>query len=142
MSSKHTSEQTYSGLIHYVYFFVIGFLVISDIVSGYFDVFKDRGHLGKLGLQIIRDMNIDFQSTKQLLVSMTAVSIWTSVIVTNKRNESTPNMSVRKYVWRKDHGYFTFAEVICRTRLESDPDPSSGGIHACNLFPEIRRTSQ
>jgi hypothetical protein len=25
-------------------------------------------------------------------------------------------MSGRKYVWRKDHGYFTFAEVVCGTR--------------------------
>ena len=30
--------------------------------------------------------------------------------------------------------------MVCGTRLESDPDPSSGGVHACNLFPEIRRT--
>jgi hypothetical protein len=42
--------------------------VVTNIVSRYFDVFKDRGHLGKLGLQIIRDVKIDFQSTKQLLV--------------------------------------------------------------------------
>jgi hypothetical protein len=25
-----------------------------------------------------------------------------------------------------DGGYFTFAEVVCETWLESDPDPSSG----------------
>jgi hypothetical protein len=37
-------------------------------------------------------------------------------------------MSNWKYVWRKDHGYFTFAEVVCGTRLESDPDPSSDEI--------------
>jgi hypothetical protein len=29
---------------------------------------KDQGHLSKLGLQIIQDVKIDFQSTKQLLV--------------------------------------------------------------------------
>jgi hypothetical protein len=59
-----------------------------------------------------------------------------------KGNESTLKMSGRKYVWRKDHGYFTFAEVVCGTRLESDPDPSSGGVHACSLLPEIRRQHQ
>ena len=47
-----------------------------------------------------------------------------------------------KYVWRKDHGYFTFAEVVCGTWLESDPEPSSGGVHACSLLPEIRRQHQ
>jgi hypothetical protein len=51
-------------LIHYG----IGLHVISDIISGYFDVFKDRGHPGKLGLQITWDVKIEFQSTKQLLV--------------------------------------------------------------------------
>jgi hypothetical protein len=44
-----------------VSFFGVGFHVISDIVSGYFDVFKDRGHLSKLGLQIIRDFYVYFQ---------------------------------------------------------------------------------
>jgi hypothetical protein len=39
-------------------------------------------------------------------------------------------------------GYFTFAEVVCGTWLESDPDPSSGGVQACSLLPEIRRQHQ
>jgi hypothetical protein len=43
--------------------------VVTNIVSGYFDVFKNRGHLGKLGLHSIRDVKIDFQSTKQLLAT-------------------------------------------------------------------------
>jgi hypothetical protein len=42
--------------------------VVTNIVSGYFDVFKNRGHLGKLGLHSIWDVKVDFQSTKQLLV--------------------------------------------------------------------------
>jgi hypothetical protein len=42
--------------------------VVTNVVSGYVDVFKDRGHLSKLGLQIIQDVKIDLQSTKQLLV--------------------------------------------------------------------------
>jgi hypothetical protein len=45
-------------------------------------------------------------------------------------------------IWRKDHGYFTFAEVVCGTWLESDPDPSSGGVHTCSLLPEIRGQHQ
>jgi hypothetical protein len=36
-----------------------------------------------------------------------------------------------KYVWRKDHGYFTFAEVVCATWFEDDEDTSSGGVHTC-----------
>jgi hypothetical protein len=44
------------------------------------------------------------------------------------------NMLDWKYVWRKDHGYFTFAEVVCGTWLESNPDPSSGGVHTCSLL--------
>jgi hypothetical protein len=42
--------------------------VVTNVVSGYLDVLKDWGHLSKLGLQIIRDVKIDLQSTKQLLV--------------------------------------------------------------------------
>ena len=52
------------------------------------------------------------------------------------------NMFDWKYVWRKNHGYFTFAEVVCGTWLESDPDSSSGGVHACSLLPEIRGQHQ
>ena len=52
------------------------------------------------------------------------------------------NMFDWKYVWRKDHGYFTFAEVVCGTWLKSDPDPSIGGVHTCSLLPEIRRQHQ
>jgi hypothetical protein len=42
--------------------------VVTNVVSGYVDILKDQGHLSKLGLQIIQDVKIDFQSTKQLLV--------------------------------------------------------------------------
>ena len=42
----------------------------------------------------------------------------------------------------KDHGYFTFAEVVCGTWLESDPDTSSGGVHPCSLLPETKRDTQ
>jgi hypothetical protein len=45
-------------------------------------------------------------------------------------------------VWRKDHGYFTFAEVLCPAWFEGDEDTSSGGVHTCNLIPEVWRTSQ
>jgi hypothetical protein len=49
--SKHTSDQTFTGLRHDVVVHGILPHVVTNIVSGYFDVFKDRGHLGKLGLQ-------------------------------------------------------------------------------------------
>jgi hypothetical protein len=32
--------------------------VVTNVVSGCVDVFKDRGHLSKLGLQIIRDFYV------------------------------------------------------------------------------------
>ena len=66
--SIHTSNQTPSFLVHDPLFFYICFHVVTNVVCGYLDVFKDWGHLSKLGLQIIRDVNIDFQSTKKLLV--------------------------------------------------------------------------
>ena len=47
-----------------------------------------------------------------------------------------------KYLWRKDQGYFTFAEVVCGTWIESDPDPSSGYIFTLSLLPEIREQHQ
>jgi hypothetical protein len=66
--SKHTSNQTFTGLRHDVVVHGILPHVVTNIVSGYFDVFKNRGHLGKLGLHSIRDVKIDFQSTKSPLL--------------------------------------------------------------------------
>jgi hypothetical protein len=37
---------------------------------------------------------------------------------------------------------FTFAEVVCATWFEDDEDTSSGGVHTCILFPEIRGQHQ
>jgi hypothetical protein len=59
------SNQTCSFLVHDPLFFCIGFHVVTNVVSGYLDVSKDQGHLSKLGLQIIRDLKIDFRSTTQ-----------------------------------------------------------------------------
>jgi hypothetical protein len=50
-------------------FFCIGFHVVTNVVSEYVDVFKDRGHLSKLGFQIIRDVKIDFQSPGDVFVN-------------------------------------------------------------------------
>ena len=57
-------------------------------------------------------------------------------------HELEEEVSDWKYVWRKDHGYFTFAKVVSPAWFEGDEDTSSGGVHTCNLFPEIRGQHQ
>jgi hypothetical protein len=42
--------------------------VVTNIVSGYIDVFKNRGHLGKLGLHSIRDVKIDFEPEMRIQI--------------------------------------------------------------------------
>ena len=64
------SNQTCSFLVHDPLFFCIGFHVVTNVVFGYVDVFKDRGHLSKLGFQIIRDVKIDFQSPGDVFVTI------------------------------------------------------------------------
>jgi hypothetical protein len=47
---ENTSDQTFTGLRHDVVVHGILPHVVTNIVSGYIDVFKNREHLGKLGL--------------------------------------------------------------------------------------------
>ena len=39
-------------------------------------------------------------------------------------------------------GHLSSVEVVCPAWFEGDEDTSSGGVHTCNLFPEVWRTSQ
>jgi hypothetical protein len=43
-------------------------------------------------------------------------------------HEPEEEVSDWKYVWRKDHGYFTFAKVVSPAWFEGDEDTSSGGV--------------
>ena len=57
-------------------------------------------------------------------------------------HEPEEEVSDWKYVCRKDHGYFTFAEVVSPAWFEGDEDTSIGGVHTCSLFPEIQGQHQ